>query len=92
MKEKAIFLAKFVTISVPIMATSLPLHWMLRGGARLYGLLCKIMWKLDLAAFPGEAAEAVVLIEDLRKAGINMPEKEFLEIINSYYNAREIED
>lgn len=93
MKEKAIFLAKLGTIGIPLMVTSFPLHWMLRGGTRLYGLMCKTIDNLGGVFHSSGAVEACVLIDDLRKASGNLSKKEFFELINSYYNAfHEIED
>lgn len=93
MKEKAIFLAKWGTIGIPLMVTSFPLHWMLRGGTRLYGLMCKAIDNLVCDSHTSGAIEAWVLIDDLRKASGNLSKKEFFELIDSYYNAfHEIED
>lgn len=93
MKEKAIFLAKAVTLGIPVGLISIPLHWMLRGGTSLYGLLCRFTDKLYSGVFPAASTiEAGILIEDLRKTGGNLSKEEFLKIINSYYNAGEIED
>ena len=88
MKEKIILWAKHFTLGIPLAITSLPLHWALRGTAGVYGLMCRFMRKLgykNSISNNGEALEAVILINDLRKSGGKWAQDDFLQVLNFYY-------